>query len=74
MRGLTICIFYNITMGIKSRRTRWAGQITRMGEIRNSYKILVCKPEGKRGQRIPTSVRRNTIKMTLKERGSEYVN
>jgi hypothetical protein len=33
---------------IKSRRMRWAGHVARMGEKRNSYKILVGKPEGKR--------------------------
>jgi len=27
---------------------RWAGRITRMGEMRNVYKILVGRPEGKR--------------------------
>jgi len=27
---------------------RWAGHVARMGEIRNAYKILVGKPEGKR--------------------------
>jgi hypothetical protein len=31
---------------IKSRRVRWAGHITRMGEKRNAYRILVVKPEG----------------------------
>jgi hypothetical protein len=33
---------------IKSRRMRWAGNVTRMGEKRNAYGILVGKPEGKR--------------------------
>jgi hypothetical protein len=33
---------------IKSRRMRWAGHVTRMGEGRNVYKVLVGKPEGKR--------------------------
>jgi hypothetical protein len=33
---------------IKSRRMRWAGHVARMGENRNSYRILVGKPEGKR--------------------------
>jgi hypothetical protein len=33
---------------IKSRRMRWAGHVTRMGETRNAYRILVGKPEGKR--------------------------
>jgi hypothetical protein len=31
-----------------SRAMRWAGHAERMGEMRNSYKILVGKPEGKR--------------------------
>jgi hypothetical protein len=33
---------------IKSRRTRWAGNVARMGEKRNTYMILMGKPEGKR--------------------------
>jgi hypothetical protein len=32
---------------IKSRRMRWAGHVARMGEMRNTYKILVRKPGGK---------------------------
>jgi hypothetical protein len=38
----------NIIRVIKSRRMRWAGHVSRMGEMRNAYKILVGKPEGKR--------------------------
>jgi hypothetical protein len=30
---------------IKSRRMRWAGHATRMGEKRKLYKVLVGKPE-----------------------------
>jgi hypothetical protein len=33
---------------IKSRRMRWAGHVTQMGEKRNTYRILVGKPEGKK--------------------------
>jgi hypothetical protein len=33
---------------IKSRRMRWAGHATRMGERRNAYRILVGNPEGRR--------------------------
>jgi hypothetical protein len=33
---------------IKSRRIKWAGHVTRMGEKRNTYRILVGKPKGKR--------------------------
>ena len=33
---------------IKSRRMRWAGHVSRMGEERGAYRVLVGKPEGKR--------------------------
>jgi hypothetical protein len=33
---------------IKSRRMRWAGHVARIGAKRNSYRLLVGKPEGKR--------------------------
>jgi hypothetical protein len=38
----------NIIELIKSRRMRWAGHVAYMAAIRNAYKILVGKPEGKR--------------------------
>jgi hypothetical protein len=38
----------NIIRMIKLRKMRWAGQVARMGEKRNAYRILVGKPEGKR--------------------------
>jgi hypothetical protein len=54
---------------IKSRRMRWAGHVTRMGEKRNAYMILVGNPEGKR----PLGRLRRRwvghIKMVLRERG-----
>jgi hypothetical protein len=34
----------NIIRMIKSMRMRWAGHVTRMGETRNAYRILVGKP------------------------------
>jgi hypothetical protein len=33
---------------IKSRGTRWAGYVARMGGKRNLYRLLVGKPEGKK--------------------------
>ena len=33
---------------VKSRRMRWAGHVTRMGNERWAWKLLVGKPEGKR--------------------------
>jgi hypothetical protein len=32
---------------IKSRRMRWAGHVSRMGEKKNAYRLFVGKPEGK---------------------------
>jgi hypothetical protein len=32
---------------IKPRKTRWAGHVTHIGEIRHAYCILVGEPEGK---------------------------
>jgi hypothetical protein len=32
---------------IKLRRMRWAGHVARMGEKRNTYRLLVGKPEGR---------------------------
>jgi len=33
---------------MKSRRQRWVGDVTRIGEGRSLYRMLVGKPEGKR--------------------------
>jgi hypothetical protein len=33
---------------VKSRTVRWTVHVERMGDMRNSYRILVGKPEGKR--------------------------
>jgi hypothetical protein len=38
---------------IKSRKMRWTEHVARMGEMRNAYKILIGKPEGKRPLGIP---------------------
>jgi hypothetical protein len=38
----------NIITIMRSRRMRWAGNVTRMGEKRNAYTLLVGKPEGRR--------------------------
>ena len=37
----------NIVRVIKSRRMRWAGHVSRMGEGRGVYRVLVGKPEGR---------------------------
>jgi hypothetical protein len=59
----------NIIRIIKSRRMRWAGHVSRMGEKRNVYRLLVGKAEGKRllGKRIRWWV--DNIKMDIGEVG-----
>jgi hypothetical protein len=41
----------NIIRVIKSRRMRWEEFVARMGEMRNAFRILVDKLEGKRSPR-----------------------
>jgi len=38
----------NIIREIESRRMRLEGHVVRMGEMRNAYKLLIGKAEGKR--------------------------
>jgi hypothetical protein len=33
---------------MKPRRMKWARQVAQIGETRNTYRLLVGKPEGKR--------------------------
>jgi hypothetical protein len=37
----------------KSRRMRWVGQVARMGEKRNAYRVWLGKPEGKKPLQRP---------------------
>jgi hypothetical protein len=57
----------NIVRVIKSRRTRWAGHVARMGEGRGVYRILGGRTEGKRP--LERSRRRweDNIKMHVRE-------
>jgi hypothetical protein len=67
-----LCDLYsspNIIRIIKSRRMRWAGHLARMGEKRNSYRLLVGKPEGKRPLGRPRRSWVDNIKMDLLEIG-----
>jgi hypothetical protein len=54
---LLVCLFVNIITNIskdkritiiRSRRMNCAARVERMGDERNSYKLLVGKPQGKR--------------------------
>jgi len=48
-------------------RMRWAGHVTHMGKMRNVYKILVRKPEGKRPLGIPGYRWQDNIKIDLEK-------
>ena len=48
---------------------RWAGHVTRMGEGRGVYRLLVGKPEGKRPMGRPRLRWEYNVKMDLQEVG-----
>ncbi|PNF29483.1 hypothetical protein B7P43_G04554, partial [Cryptotermes secundus] len=52
---------------IKSGRMRWAGQVARMGEKKNTCRILVGNSEGRRPLRKPRRGWVNNIKLDLRE-------
>jgi hypothetical protein len=56
----------NIITMMKSRRLRWAAHVTRMGEKRNAYRILVVKPEVKRPLGRPRHRWMDNIEMDLR--------
>jgi hypothetical protein len=51
---------------MKSRRMRLAGHVARIEEKRNTYRILVGKPDGKRPLGKPRHRWVNSIKIDLK--------
>jgi hypothetical protein len=52
---------------------KWAGHVTRIGEKRNAYRILVRKPEVKRPLGRPRRRQVNNIKMDVTEIGWDGV-
>jgi hypothetical protein len=54
---------------IKWRRMRRAGHVARMGEKRNTYRLLVGTPEGKRPLGRPRRRWVDNIRMDLGEKG-----
>jgi hypothetical protein len=56
----------NIIKVIKLRSIKWVGYAARMGEMRNAFKLLVGKYEGKRPLRKPTRRWENKIRMDLR--------
>jgi hypothetical protein len=54
---------------IKARRMRWAGHVTRKGEKRSVYRLLVGNPEGRRPPRRPRRRWLDNIRMDLADMG-----
>jgi hypothetical protein len=59
--------FRKQTRVIKSRRITWEGHVARMGKMRNSFKILVGKPERTRPRGRPELRWEDNIGMDLRE-------
>jgi hypothetical protein len=64
----------NVIRVIKSRRMRWAEHVTRMGEKRDAYRILVGRPEGRRPLGRPRHKWEDNIKTGLQEVAWEGMN
>jgi hypothetical protein len=58
---------------IKSTRMIWMGHVARMEEKRNSYRLSVGKPEGKRPLGRPRRRWVDNVRMDLREVGCGYV-
>jgi hypothetical protein len=61
---------HNIVWVIKSGRIRWAEHVSRMGERRDVYRVLVEKPEGRGPLGRPRRRWEDNIKIYLHEVGS----
>jgi hypothetical protein len=59
----------NIIRVIKSRRMRGAGHVSRVGEKRDLYRILVGRPEGRRPLGRPRCRWKDNIQIDLQEVG-----
>jgi hypothetical protein len=64
-RSFINCTLHHILLEATKLTMRWTGHFARIGEIRNAYKILVGKPEGKRPLGIPRRRWEHNIKIIL---------
>jgi hypothetical protein len=65
-----LCSSPNIFWVTKSRRMRWVGYVSHMGESKGIYRVLVEKPEGRTPLGRPRCRSEGNIKMYHKEVGS----
>jgi hypothetical protein len=64
----------NIVRVIKSRRMRWVGHVTHMGEGKGIYRVLVGRPEDKRPLGRPRCSSEDSMKLDLREIGIDGAN
>jgi hypothetical protein len=64
----------NIVRVIKSMKTRWVGHVTRTGEGRGVYRVLIGRPEWKRPLGRPRRRWEDNIKMDLRKIGIDGAN
>ena len=64
----------NIIRNLKSKGLRWAGHTACIGESRNTHRVLVGKPEGKRPLGRQSLRWEDNAKMDLKEVGCDSIN
>ena len=60
-------VFYDIVRVIKSRRSSWAGHVSRMEEGRSAFYIYTGKPTGKRSLGRSRHRRKDNITNDLEE-------
>jgi hypothetical protein len=53
----------NVIRVVKSRRVKWTRHVARIGEISNTYSVLVGKPKGNRPLGRPRRIWEDNIKM-----------
>jgi hypothetical protein len=59
----------NIIRVINSRRMGWVGYVTRMGDRKGAYRVLMGKPDGKRPFARPRRRRNDNTKMYVQQLG-----
>ena len=64
-----LCSLPNIVAVIKPSRIIGLGHVSRMGDRRGAYRVLVGRPEGKRPLGRPRHRTEDNIKVYLKEIG-----
>jgi hypothetical protein len=62
-----LCHSPNVIREIKSRSIRWAGHVACMGKLKNAYRILAGKPEGKGTLGRPRGRWEDNIRTNLRE-------